>query len=101
MKELVYTHRSTREVSSILDPTNLRTPDDLTDALEELSLKITQSCSNIVEITKDICTAPNFFEIVLSGKPPTPTQIATILTTIRFGPACCRQNSAGAQAFVP
>ena len=77
MKELAYTQRSTRGVLSILDPTNLKTPDDLTDALEELSLKITQPCTNIVEITKDICTAPNLFEPVLSGQLLTFTHIAT------------------------
>ena len=69
MKEVPYTHRTTREVATIHDPLLLQTPYDLADALEELVRKINQPYSNLPEIVQDICAAPNLFEIVLSGEP--------------------------------
>ena len=85
MKEVPYTHRSTREVASILDPLLLQTSYDLVDALEELARKINQPDSNLSEIVQEICAAPDLFEIVLSGKPLGYTCIATAITLVRLG----------------
>ncbi|KAI0089802.1 hypothetical protein BDY19DRAFT_992766 [Irpex rosettiformis] len=67
MKEVPYTHRSTRSVLTILDPALLQNPEDVSNALEELARKISEPATNLPEIVREICSAPNLFEVVLSG----------------------------------